>query len=63
MPRSTAIISALVHTMPQPILLLDDYGRVVLANKAAKSLAGISVGEQLSDKVRDTAQVADYLSM
>ena len=49
--------------MPQPILLLDDYGRVVLANKAAKSLAGIGVGEQLSDKVRDTAQVDDYLSM
>ncbi len=63
MPRSTAIISALVQTMPQPILLLDDYGRVVLANKAAKSLAGIGVGEQLSDKVRDTAQVDDYLSM
>ncbi|GAB2182952.1 hypothetical protein LAB1_02610 [Roseibium sp. LAB1] len=45
------------------MLLLDEDGCVVLANSAAKALADICVGDLLSDKVKDTEQVVDYLLM
>ena len=51
MPKSFAIISAIIQAIPQPIIILDQEGRIVLANSNARETAGLRENRFLSEHI------------
>ncbi|MHA7772463.1 GGDEF domain-containing protein [Roseibium sp. M-1] len=53
MPKSAAVIAAIIQTMPQPIVVLDATGAVALANSPACVKAGFLVGAPFANQAVD----------
>jgi len=63
LPKSFAIISAIIHAIPQPIVILNQAGRIVLANSNARETAGVSENLLLLDQVSDQGFAKEFLRM
>ncbi|WP_269581656.1 GGDEF domain-containing protein [Roseibium sp. Sym1] len=63
MPQSIAIIAATIQTIPQPIIILDPTGRILLANSSARESAGLSEKQKLFDQVVDAERASGFFEM
>jgi len=62
-PKSTLIISATIQSIPQPIIVLDADGRIVLANSRARDCAGLRESQLLSDHAVSRRLTDDFFAL
>jgi len=62
-PKSVAIISAIIQVIPTPIIILDQRGWIVLANTSARETAGFLEDHSLFEFVSNTGPAKNFFQM